>query len=98
MQCLVQITESIEVALRSHYEEDPLDASIHMIYTLNKEPLRKLGLETLQKYLTNLMDNPNDQKYRRIRTTNKVFMVCRQNLLRVCSTHIYIISGEDNSR
>lgn len=33
----------------------------------------RIGIETLARYLTNILDNPTEEKYRKIRFNNKVF-------------------------
>lgn len=45
-----------------------------MIHTLNKNQEKvKVCIDTLVKYLDNIISNPNDDKYRKIRIGNKVF-------------------------
>ncbi|XP_073450896.1 UBX domain-containing protein 6 isoform X1 [Aquarana catesbeiana] len=60
------------IELLSH--TDPITASIMKIYTLNKDQAKvKLGIETITKYLDNIIASPNEEKYRTIRFSNKVF-------------------------
>lgn len=55
-------------------ESEPLMISVTMIHTLNRDKL-KVGscIQILSKYLQNIIDNPGEEKYRKIRKTNKVF-------------------------
>ncbi|CAI8058542.1 UBX domain-containing protein 6 [Geodia barretti] len=47
-----------------------------MIHTLcTDQNRRKNCIETLCKYLDNIIEHPGEQKYRKIRTGNKTFMV-----------------------
>ncbi|XP_055936378.1 UBX domain-containing protein 6-like [Argiope bruennichi] len=45
-----------------------------IIHTVNenKDKIR-IGIETLVRYLTNILDNPEEEKYHKIRLNNKVF-------------------------
>ncbi|XP_068089936.1 UBX domain-containing protein 6 isoform X2 [Hyperolius riggenbachi] len=53
---------------------NPVSASIMKIYTFNKDQeMVKLGVETVTKYLNNIIDNPNEEKYHTIKISNKVF-------------------------
>ncbi|XP_077331899.1 UBX domain-containing protein 6 isoform X2 [Lithobates pipiens] len=64
------IRKSIE--LLSH--TDPITASIMKMYTLDKDQAKvKVGVETITKYLDNIIASPNEEKYRTIRFSNKVF-------------------------
>ncbi|MCP9266336.1 UBX domain-containing protein 6 [Dirofilaria immitis] len=59
-----EMREKVEKFLRTQLADDPLVASTLMIFSLN---------ETIQKYLRNLIENPDENKYHRIRVNNKVF-------------------------
>lgn len=64
------IKKSIE--LLSH--TDPITASVMKIYTLNKDQAKvKVGVQTITKYLDNIIGSPNEERYRSIRFSNKVF-------------------------
>ncbi|KAM9329540.1 UBX domain-containing protein 6 [Gastrophryne carolinensis] len=53
---------------------DPVSASIMKIHTFNKDRDKvKSGVETIAKYLSNIVDNPNEEKYCSIKLSNKVF-------------------------
>ncbi|XP_001198732.1 UBX domain-containing protein 6 [Strongylocentrotus purpuratus] len=54
--------------------EDPPSASATMVYTLNKDKGKiKVGVDTICKYLDNVCLNPGEEKYRKIRSSNKAF-------------------------
>nr|KAG5702260.1 hypothetical protein BaRGS_030615 [Batillaria attramentaria] len=55
-------------------EEDPEMTSAVMIHTLNKVPDKvKVCIETLIKYLDNIINHPDEAKYHKIRVGNKAF-------------------------
>ncbi|KAL7078873.1 hypothetical protein ACQ4LE_001991 [Meloidogyne hapla] len=54
-------------------EADPLYTTTCIIHTLNKENIKIPALDTIQRYLQNIIDNPNEQKFRRIKLSNKVY-------------------------
>lgn len=54
--------------------EEPEMASALMIHTLNKDRDQvKTCVETLCKYLDNIINNPSEEKFRKIRRSNKAF-------------------------
>jgi hypothetical protein len=56
--------------------EDPEMTSAVMIHTFNKSPEKvKVCVETLVKYLDNIINHPDDDKFRKIRANNKAFQV-----------------------
>lgn len=60
--------------LLTSLEEDPEMTSAVMIHTLNKVPDKvKVCIETLVKYLDNIINHPDDCKYHKIRAGNKAF-------------------------
>lgn len=64
----------IREAILLYFSEDPISASIMKIHTFNKDSEKvKLGTETMAKYLENIHKHPEEEKYRKIRITNKVF-------------------------
>ncbi|XP_066430563.1 UBX domain-containing protein 6 isoform X1 [Eleutherodactylus coqui] len=64
------IKESIEMLSTA----DPISASIMKIHTFNKDRDKvKLGVETMARYLKNLIGNPTEDKYQKIRLSNKIF-------------------------
>ncbi|XP_073542401.1 UBX domain-containing protein 6 [Phyllobates terribilis] len=70
--------EEIESHIKKSIEmlsvADPISASIMKIHTFNKDRDKvKLGVETMARYLKNIIGNPNDEKYQKIKLSNKVF-------------------------
>ncbi|XP_063288651.1 UBX domain-containing protein 6 [Pelobates fuscus] len=64
------ITEIIQALAVS----DPASASIMKIHTFNKDREKvKVGVEIMTKYLDNIVGHPEEEKYRSIRMSNKVF-------------------------
>ncbi|XP_072261167.1 UBX domain-containing protein 6 isoform X2 [Pyxicephalus adspersus] len=64
----------IRKSIESLLSTDPISASIMKIYTFNKDQDKvKVGVETITKYLNNIIGNPNEEKYCSIRFSNKVF-------------------------
>lgn len=60
--------------LLSQLAEEPEMTSALMMHTLNKDPEKvKLCIETLCKYLENIIQHPGEEKYTKIRINNKVF-------------------------
>ncbi len=70
--------EAIEAFLVAQMSEEPIDASIIMIHSLNGRNAREAAISTLTTILGNILKEPDNSKYRRIRTTNKVFTVRRE--------------------
>ncbi|XP_052782196.1 UBX domain-containing protein 6-like [Mya arenaria] len=65
----------IEEFLLGQLAEEPEMASALMIHTLNKDKEKvKICVDTLCKYLDNIIANPEEEKFRKIRTSNKAFM------------------------
>lgn len=66
--------EAVECFLRDTFEEDPLVSSSIMIHSLNANHLRREAcIDVLSKYLDNLIQTPSEEKFRKIRKSNKVF-------------------------
>ncbi|XP_069505470.1 UBX domain-containing protein 6 isoform X2 [Ambystoma mexicanum] len=64
----------IKEAILLYFSEDPISASIMKIHTFNKDIEKvKLGTETVAKYLENIHKHPEEEKYRRIRLSNRIF-------------------------
>lgn len=63
----------IKEAILQRFSEDPVQASIMMIRSLNKDGEKvKTAVDTIGKYIDNICKN-SEEKYRKIRTQNKVF-------------------------
>ena len=64
----------IEEFLWSQLGEEPEMTSALMIHTMNKDPDKvKTCIETLCKYLDNIISNPTEEKFHKIRLNNKAF-------------------------
>jgi len=60
--------------LYSQAQEEPGLTSALIIHTLNKDPEKiKICVETLCKYLDNILQNPTEEKFRKIRKSNKAY-------------------------
>ncbi|CAD5118272.1 DgyrCDS6989 [Dimorphilus gyrociliatus] len=69
-----EILEKIKEFLYQQLGDEPQITSAMMIYTLNKNSEKvKLCVETICKYIDNIIDNPTEEKYRKIRLGNKAF-------------------------
>ncbi|CAG9537791.1 unnamed protein product [Cercopithifilaria johnstoni] len=68
-----EMRKKVENFLRTQLADDPLVASTLMIFSLNGPDKRNNASETIQKYLRNLIENPEEGKYHRIRINNKIF-------------------------
>lgn len=65
----------IEEWLLGQLGEEPEMASALMIHTLNKDKEKvKVCVDTLCKYLDNIIGNPGEEKFMKIRTSNKAFV------------------------
>ncbi|XP_053559128.1 UBX domain-containing protein 6 isoform X2 [Bombina bombina] len=66
--------EHIRKAIQMLAITNPTSASIMKIHTFNKDRERvKNGTETISKYFDNIISNPDEEKYRKIKLSNKVF-------------------------
>ncbi|XP_018583825.1 UBX domain-containing protein 6 [Scleropages formosus] len=64
----------IKEAILMHFEKDPLEASIMMIHTFNKDREKvKAAVDIISRYVDNICKNPTEEKYRKIKVSNKVF-------------------------
>ncbi|CAL1527068.1 unnamed protein product [Lymnaea stagnalis] len=69
-----EIESAIHRFLLDNYEDEPEMTSALMIHTLNKNKEKvTLCIETLIKYLDNIINNPTEEKFWKIRQSNKVF-------------------------
>ncbi|XP_026884162.2 UBX domain-containing protein 6 [Electrophorus electricus] len=54
--------------------EKPVEASVMMIHTFNKDREKvKAAVEIISKYIDNICKHPTEEKYRKIKVSNKVF-------------------------
>ncbi|ROL40767.1 UBX domain-containing protein 6 [Anabarilius grahami] len=64
----------IKEAILMRFSEDALEASIMMIHTFNKDKEKvKAAIDIISKYIENICKNPTEEKYRKIKLSNKVF-------------------------
>ncbi|CAG5132850.1 unnamed protein product [Candidula unifasciata] len=69
-----EMENAIHRFLLDSYEDEPEMTAAIMIHTLNKNKEKvKVCIETLVKYLDNIINNPTEEKFWKIRQTNKVF-------------------------
>jgi len=68
-----EIFVHLKQCLVNDLESEPLMISITMIHTLNQDKKKiENCIRVLSRYLQNIIDNPDEEKYRKIRRTNKV--------------------------
>ncbi|MBN3315551.1 UBXN6 protein, partial [Atractosteus spatula] len=96
----------IKEAILMRFAEDPLEASVMMIHTFNKDREKlKAGIDIISKYIDNICNNPSEEKYRKIKLQNKVFqekVKCiegsREFLQAVgFKSQVLAVDGQDNS-
>ncbi|CDQ73456.1 unnamed protein product [Oncorhynchus mykiss] len=64
----------IKAAIFMRFEEDAVEASIMMVHTFNKDREKvKAAVDIISKYIENICKNPTEEKYRKIKLSNKVF-------------------------
>lgn len=66
--------EAVEQFLYAQCQEEPVEAAVIMVWSLNPQDRIDQAVPVLAKYLSNIQQNPTDPKYRRIRVSNKVFV------------------------
>lgn len=73
---IFKMMDAIKSMLYEHMPADPVGASIWLIYTFNRDDQqRTTAIETIRKYLQNIIDHPEEKKYLQINMSNKIFMV-----------------------
>uniref|UniRef100_A0AAR2LEX2 UBX domain-containing protein 6 n=1 Tax=Pygocentrus nattereri TaxID=42514 RepID=A0AAR2LEX2_PYGNA len=64
----------IKEAILLRFSENPVEASVMMIHTFNKDREKvKAAVDIISKYVDNICKNPTEEKYRKIKVSNKVF-------------------------
>ncbi|KAM9460830.1 UBX domain-containing protein 6 [Clarias gariepinus] len=64
----------VKEAILMRFSENPVEASIMMIHTFNKDREKVKGaIDIISKYIDNISNNATEEKYRRIKVKNKVF-------------------------
>ncbi|XP_078280066.1 UBX domain-containing protein 6 isoform X2 [Rhinoraja longicauda] len=80
----------IKEAILMKFADDRIQASIMMIHTFNKDKEKiKIACETLGRYIDNICNNPNEEKYRKIKLQNKVF---QEKISELEGTHEFLQS------
>lgn len=71
-----ELQQRIENTLQSQLNSEPIVAAILLFLTSNQKDQEKLqsGKEILCKYFDNIIFNPNEDKSRRIRLQNKIYL------------------------
>lgn len=54
-------------------QDDNVIPSVLLLYSLNKKAIRETAVETIGKYIQNILENPMETKFRRIRVSNKAY-------------------------
>lgn len=69
-----EMRQAIRNFLYAQLDEEPGLTSCLIIHTINKDHERvQVGVNTLCKYLDNIMQNPTEEKFRKIRKSNKAY-------------------------
>ncbi|KAF6029257.1 UBXN6 [Bugula neritina] len=69
-----EVDEKIKAYLTEQLKEDAEMASALLIHTVNKDVEKvRVCIETLCRYIDNLLENPGVEKFRKIRCSNKAF-------------------------
>ncbi|KAJ0032284.1 hypothetical protein NQD34_002365 [Periophthalmus magnuspinnatus] len=64
----------IKEAIFMRFEEDAVEASVMMMHTFSKDRDKvKAAVDIISKYVDNICKNPSEEKYRKIKLSNKVF-------------------------
>ncbi|GAA6110846.1 UBX domain-containing protein 6 isoform X1 [Tachysurus ichikawai] len=64
----------IKEAILLKFSENAVEASVMMVHTFNKDREKVKGaVDIISKYIENICKNPTEEKYRRIKVSNKVF-------------------------
>lgn len=71
-----ELQEQLESTLRLQLDSEPTVAATLLFLTCNQKDQEKLnaGKEIICKYFENIIANPDEDKYRRIRLQNKVYL------------------------
>ncbi|XP_028821265.1 UBX domain-containing protein 6-like [Denticeps clupeoides] len=64
----------VKEAILMWFSEDPVEASVMMVHTFNKDREKvKAAVDIISRYTENICKNPTEEKYRKIKVSNKVF-------------------------
>lgn len=68
-----QISDTIEAFLTAQLDEEPVVAAALLILSLNSAAAKAAGIPALAKYVQNILEHPDEPKFRRIKLANKAF-------------------------
>uniref|UniRef100_A0A914CGZ4 UBX domain-containing protein n=1 Tax=Acrobeloides nanus TaxID=290746 RepID=A0A914CGZ4_9BILA len=68
-----QMVEQVEAFLRTKLNEEGAQVAAVMIHSLNDMEKRDNAISTLDRILKNIINNPTEEKFRRIKMSGKVF-------------------------
>ena len=69
-----EMRQAIRKFLFSQLDEEPGLTSCLIIHTINKDSEKvQVGVNTLCKYMDNIIQNPSEEKFRKIRKSNKAY-------------------------
>ncbi|KAI5626498.1 UBX domain-containing protein 6 [Silurus asotus] len=75
----------IKEAILLRFSENPVEASVMMIHTFNKDKEKvKVAVDIISKYIDNICKNPTEEKYRKIKVSNKIFQVSIRYIDNIC--------------
>ncbi|XP_029284904.1 UBX domain-containing protein 6 [Cottoperca gobio] len=64
----------IKEAILMRFEEDAVEASVMMVHTFNKDREKvKAAVDIISKYIENICKNPTEEKFRKVKLSNKVY-------------------------
>ncbi len=71
-----ELQQQIEATLRLQLDSEPIVSATLLFLTSNQQDQEKLNAskEIICKYYENIIANPDEEKYRRIRLQNKVYL------------------------
>ena len=70
-----EISDRIEQALLTQLADEPILISVTLLFTANHQNKEKLTkcIETMNRFIDNILKNPQEEKYRKLRVENAVF-------------------------
>ncbi|RDD44409.1 UBX domain-containing protein 6 [Trichoplax sp. H2] len=68
-----EIQDCMRSCLNEWHKTDPIEAAASRIKTLNRKEAVDTSVATLSKYINNIIADPDTEKYRKIRSSNKIF-------------------------
>ncbi|PAV57337.1 hypothetical protein WR25_13734 isoform B [Diploscapter pachys] len=69
-----ELSDKLETCLKTRLEtEDGMISAIYMIYSLNHRQTKDTCIDTIGKYVSNILEHSDDPKYRKIKMSNRAF-------------------------